>query len=153
MCTFPERRRLAVVAITTCLALAGSALVHGHSGPSGKWWQSETFQRDLSLAPEQVRRIEEVFQSIRPTLQANKKELDQREQELSRTITEGTASEPDVLRFIDRVEASRSALGRTRALMLYRIYRVLTPEQRSRLQAIHQDNRDRGKGDKRKNQE
>jgi Spy/CpxP family protein refolding chaperone len=150
MRTFPVRRRAAVVVLSACLILAGPGIARaGHPGtPPGKWWQSETFQRDLGLASDQVSRIEEVFQSMKPALMANKKDLDQREQDLSRVIGDGTATEADVLRYIDKVEASRSALGRTRSLMLFRMYRVLTPEQRTTLQRIirEQDDRSNDRG-------
>ena len=139
-------RRGAAALVLSCLVLAGAGQAYaGHPGsPSGKWWQSETFQRDLGLARDQVSRIEEVFQSMKPALVANKKDLDEREQELSHAIGEGTANEADVLRLIDRVEASRSALGRTRALMLFRMYRVLTPEQRTTLQRIIRERDEKG---------
>jgi Spy/CpxP family protein refolding chaperone len=54
-------------------------------------------------------------------------------------IAEGAAEESRVVGLIDRVEASRSALGRTRSLMLFRIHRVLTPSQRSRLKILHEE--------------
>jgi Spy/CpxP family protein refolding chaperone len=103
-----------------------------------KWWQSDEFQRELSLAPEQVDRIEQVFQESLPALQAGKHDLDRLEGELSALITDSATTEAQVLRMIDRVEASRSALGRTRSLMLFRMHRVLTPEQRIRLTALHE---------------
>jgi Spy/CpxP family protein refolding chaperone len=142
---FPARRG-AVALVLSGLVLAGAGQAYGgHPGsPSGKWWQSDTFQRDLGLTGDQVSRIEEVFQSMKPALLANKKDLDDREQELSRAIGEDTANEADVLRLIDRVEASRSALGRTRALMLFRMYRVLTPQQRTTLQRIIRERDEKG---------
>jgi Spy/CpxP family protein refolding chaperone len=142
---FPARCGAAAV-VFSCLLLAGAGQAYaGHPGsPSGKWWQSDTFQRDLGLTGDQVSRIEEVFQSMKPALLANKKDLDDREQELSRAIGEDTANEADVLRLIDRVEASRSALGRTRALMLFRMYRVLTPQQRTTLQRIIRERDEKG---------
>jgi Spy/CpxP family protein refolding chaperone len=91
------------------------------------------------LTVEQVTRIEHTFQESWPSLQESKKELDRLETELSQMIADGTAEESRVLRMIDRVEASRSTLARTRALMLYRIHRVLSPAQRGRLKALHEE--------------
>ena len=127
------RRRSAALAAT--LLLVGAA----EGGQlRWKWWQSGEFQHELSLAPEQVARIEQVFQDSLPTLQAGKRDLDRLEAELSGLIADSAATEAQVLRLIDRVEASRSALGRTRSLMLFRMHRVLTPDQRVKLTALHE---------------
>ena len=91
--------------------------VDGGQGGKFKWWQSERFVQELGLTREQSARIEEVFQNSWPALHAAKADLDRLETELSQMIAEGTASEAKVLQQIDRVEASRSAMGRTRSLI------------------------------------
>jgi len=107
-------------------------------GGKFKWWQSERFVQELGLTREQSARIEEVFQASWPALHAAKGDLDRLETELSQMIAEGTASEAKVLQQIDRVEASRSAMGRTRSLMLYRMHRLLTADQRVKLKALYE---------------
>jgi Spy/CpxP family protein refolding chaperone len=104
-----------------------------------KWWRSEVYQRELALTADQVTRIEHIFGESWPSLQESKHDLDRLERELSQMIAEGAAEESRVVGLIDRVEASRSALGRTRSLMLFRIHRVLTPSQRSRLKILHEE--------------
>jgi Spy/CpxP family protein refolding chaperone len=121
------------LAVAAALALAAAA----DAGPPFKWWQSEEFQRELGLTGDQIARIEQIFQQSLPALKAGKQDLDRLDGELSALIAETDASEPQVLRLIDQVEASRSALGRTRSLMLFRMHRVLTPEQRVKLTALH----------------
>ena len=44
--------------------------------PSFKWWQSEQFQKDLGLTPDQVARIDAIFQATLPELRQRKDELD-----------------------------------------------------------------------------
>jgi Spy/CpxP family protein refolding chaperone len=95
-------------------------------------------QRDLALVPDQVARIEQVFTATWPALHRAKTELDGLEQELSALIASADADEPRVAAQIERVEAARSDLGRTRSMMLYRMYRVLTPGQRVTLTSLHQ---------------
>jgi Spy/CpxP family protein refolding chaperone len=102
-----------------------------------KWWQSDSMKADLSLTSEQVGRLEAVFQELLPQLTAEKQTLDQLEARLSDFIKPGTASETDVLKQADQVEAARSALGKTRTLMIYRMHRILTPEQRVKMKALH----------------
>jgi len=112
--------------------------VDAGQGGKFKWWQSERFVQELGLTREQSARIEEVFQASWPALHAAKGDLDRLETELSQMIAEGTASEAKVLQQIDRVEASRSAMGRTRSLMLYRMHRLLTADQRVKLKALYE---------------
>jgi Spy/CpxP family protein refolding chaperone len=51
--------------------------------------------------------------------------------------------EAEIIRQIDQVEALRSELSKTRSLMLYHIRRVLTPEQRLKLKAMQEKERER----------
>jgi Spy/CpxP family protein refolding chaperone len=103
-----------------------------------KWWQAPQVQRDLGLASDQVTRIDQVFTETWPALHRAKIDLDTLEQELSALIASADADEAQVARQIDRVEAARADLGRTRSMMLYRMYRALTPDQRVTLKALHE---------------
>jgi Spy/CpxP family protein refolding chaperone len=135
-CTRPLPRVL-IVLLAVALAVGGP--VQAGAGQAGKfkWWQSERFVQELGLTHDQSARIDEVFQASWPALHAAKADLDRLETELSQLIAEGTASEARVLQQIDRVEASRSAMGRTRSLMLYRMHRLLTSDQRVKLKALY----------------
>jgi Spy/CpxP family protein refolding chaperone len=129
-------RRFPVLLLALGLLAAGAPVLAGEG--KFKWWQSERFVHELGLTPEQSARIDEVFQASWPALQASKADLDRLEAELSKMIAEGTSNEVKVLQQIDRVEASRSAMGRTRSLMLYRMHRLLTPDQRVKLKVVHE---------------
>jgi len=129
------RRLLPIVALAAAVASAVPA--EAGEGVKFKWWQSERFIQELGLTKDQSARIDEVFQASWPALHAAKSDLDRLEAELSTLIAEGAASEAKVLQQIDRVEASRSAMGRTRSLMLYRMHRLLTADQRVKLKALY----------------
>ena len=43
-----------------------------------------------------------------------------------------------VVKAIDQLEAAQSALSRTRTIMLYRMYRLLSPEQRAKVQDYYE---------------
>ncbi len=105
---------------------------------SFKWWQSDRFQHELGLTADQVSRLDSVFQAALPGLRTNKDALDQLEQELSRTVADGSVDDAQVVQQVDRVEAVRSQLSRARVLMLVRMRRILTPEQRVKLTALHE---------------
>lgn len=102
-----------------------------------KWWQDEQFKTELGLTAHQSESVEATFQSSLPKLRAAKQQLDALEADLSKLIRERTADESVVAAQIDKVEAARAELSKTRTLMLYRIHRILTPEQNTKLQAMH----------------
>ncbi len=105
---------------------------------SHKWWLSDTGKKEFGISDQQSRDLEALFQQMLPTLKADKTELDKQEKVLDQLLSQGGSSETIVAQAIDRVEAARSALSRTRTLMLYRMYRLLTPEQRAKVQAYYE---------------
>lgn len=112
-----------------------------------KWWESERFQKALALTPDQTERLDEIFQSYLPALRAQKRALDKLEDELSRMILEARVGDAEFEAFVVRVEASRSELGKTRTLQLYRMRRVLSAEQYKKVKELHDEwERERRKG-------
>ena len=59
--------------------------------------------------------------------------LNAEERTLSQLVADMNVEEIDVTRQIDRVEAARSELSKTRILMVFRMHRVLTATQRDLL--------------------
>ena len=129
------------------LAAAAPALAQNF-----KWWQTERFQKELALTTEQVTRIEGIYQTTEPMLRAQKQAVDRREEKLSKVIQDPKTDEPALLQAIDRLEAARSEVSRTRNLMLFRIRRVLTDEQNVKIREMHErdrkerDQRNKGRG-------
>jgi Spy/CpxP family protein refolding chaperone len=113
------------------LALAGSV-----NAQSFAWWKSEQFQKEVGLTTEQCARIDTMFQTALPKLRQGKEELDKQEAELSRLI-ETNADEAQVTKQVDRVEAIRASLNKTRTLLLLHERQVLTPDQLVRFKAAH----------------
>lgn len=114
------------------VGLAGAA-----DAQSFAWWKSEQLQKEIGLTTEQCARIETIVQGTLPTLREGKSDLDKQEAELSHLI-EINADEAQVIRQIDRVEAVRSYLNKTRTLMLLRERQVMTPEQRTAFKASYE---------------
>ncbi len=134
--------------VRTVLLLFGASLLSAapllglQDSARFKWWQNEIVQRKLGLAADQTRRIEEIFQGALPDLRRGKQQLDVLEGELSRLV-EKSADDTAVAQQVDRVEAARAVLNKTRTLMLLRIRRVLNPDQRVGLDAFHKGGPDR----------
>jgi Spy/CpxP family protein refolding chaperone len=102
----------------------------------GKWWQSEDYRRELRLTTEQSKKLEEVFQASVPTLKSLKKALDQAESEFERLLERG--DDGSVMDQVERVEAARAELNKSHTMMMLRMKRVLTTEQWTKFNAMHQ---------------
>ena len=140
------RRLLPVV-----LLLALAAPVHGQSFGFA-WWKDAQFQRELGLSADQSGRIDAIFQAAISQLRPEKEELDRQEELLSQQIVAG-ADETLVTRQVDKVEAIRSHMNKMRTMMLLKERQVLSPDQRVKLNKLHEQwERDhkrpeRGRGD------
>lgn len=126
-----------------CLLLVAISLVAAHARASeaqrpSKWWHDPECKAKVGLTERQTAEIDRIFLSVRDELRAEKAELEKQEAALSRLLAESSDNEAIVVRTIDRVEAARSALAKTRTLMLYRMHRLLSPEQRRKLEAYEQ---------------
>lgn len=120
-------------------------------GPPGgmrfKWWQDDRIKAELRLAPEQSARIEEIFQAALTRMKPIVDDLGKREEQLSNLISGNDVTEAEVLRQAEQVESLRAALGKSRTLMLFRMRRVLSAEQRSKLaDMIQAQDRERRQG-------
>ncbi len=100
------------------------------------WWKAPETRAELGISDKQSKEIDEIFQSTYPTLRASKDELDKLDQILAATIKEGVADIATVTRQVSQAEQARAKLATTRTTMLYRMHRLLSPEQRVKLNAM-----------------
>jgi Spy/CpxP family protein refolding chaperone len=114
-------------------------------GPPPRWWKSEAMSRELGLTADQSARIEEIFETTVVDLRQEWEELDRLEEKLSK-LFQNNADETTLARQIDRVETARASANKTRSLMLMRMRKVLTPEQRIRLENLSRRRDNRGQG-------
>lgn len=119
----------------------GALLLAGLTVPalaqtSVTWWNDAKFVKDLGLTPDQSAKIDHTFRKVFPQLRQGSEELDRQEAELSRLIAVN-ADEAQVEKQIDKVEAVRATLNKTRTLMLLHMVRAMTPEQRAKFNPLH----------------
>lgn len=110
----------------------------GRSGRRIKWWLDESSRLELGITDQQSAEIEQIFQATLPRLRAVRKELDELEGKLSQMIKEGVAPVTAITEQVERVENARAEMNKIRTVMLYRIDRVLSADQRTRLKAWHE---------------
>ncbi len=95
-----------------------------------QWWNSDEVQALLKLSDHQVSRLERIYQQTLPKRHESMERLKSEERNLSLLVADMGVEESDITRQIDRVEAARSELSKTRILMVFRMYRVLDEKQR-----------------------
>jgi Spy/CpxP family protein refolding chaperone len=149
----PKATRRVALLVLAALVVAGGLVGAQEQQQRRKWWQDEQFKAELGLTAEQSADVEATFQSSLPKLKLAKQQLDGLEADLSGLIRERTVDESVISAQIDRVEAARAELSKTRTLMLYRIHRILTPDQSDKLQEMHERwQKERGKSPRRPRQ-
>jgi Spy/CpxP family protein refolding chaperone len=100
------------------------------------WWKAEDTRAELGISDKQSKDIDDIFQATLPSLRAAKDELDKLDEALGRLIKEGTADIAGVARQVGQAEQVRANLTTKRTVMLYQMHRLLTPEQRVKLDAM-----------------
>ncbi len=108
-----------------------------------KWWQSDTFVRGLGLTQEQSTKIEGIFQHTVPVLRKQKDALDKAEADFNQMVE--ASDDAQVMAQVGVVEAARSELNKSRTMMLLRMRRVLTPDQRVQFVMLQQQMRNRSR--------
>jgi Spy/CpxP family protein refolding chaperone len=131
----PRFCRMAPAAVLLSLAVV-PAMASSQQGPPRGWWRTEAIVKDLGLTTDQTARLNAIFESTMPELRQDREELERLEAKLSRMIQDDRLDEATLARQIDRVETARANGNKTRSMMLMRMYRVLTAQQRVRFEAL-----------------
>lgn len=100
------------------------------------WWKAPETRAELGISEKQSKDIDDIFQATLPGLRAAKDALDGLDEAVAKLIKEGTADIGVVTRQVGHAEQARADLTTKRTVMLYRMHRLLTPEQRTRLDAM-----------------
>ena len=114
-----------------------------HRGPK-KWWIDPQLRAEIGIPDPLSAAIEDVWQKNAPKLRDGWQLLEKQEELLSQMIRRDDP-ETNVIAQIDKVEATRAELSKARAIMIYRMNKLLTPEQRDKVKAIR--DRDGGRRD------
>jgi Spy/CpxP family protein refolding chaperone len=100
------------------------------------WWKADDTRAELGISDKQSKDIDAIFQATLPSLRAAKDELDKLDDAVGRLIKEGTADIGVVARQVGQAEQARANLTTRRTVMLYQMHRLLTPDQRTKLDAM-----------------
>lgn len=98
-------------------------------GLSGKWWTMPRVVQRLGLTPDQLKKMEDVFQQSRLKLIDLTAALDKEEAVLEPLVEADQPDAPKIRTQIDRIAQARAELEKANANMLLGIRLILTPEQ------------------------
>lgn len=116
--------------------------------PPPKWWIDPQLRQQLGITDGQSKQVDEIWQRMLPDLRKLREQLDKLEGDLSNMIQDG-AVESTVTAQIEQTENTRAQLNKGRTLMLYRMNKLLTPDQRTKVKAMfppRDDHRDGRRG-------
>jgi Spy/CpxP family protein refolding chaperone len=119
---------------TLCFFLAlcrsGSLLWAQVEVPPGKWWKNNPgLTRELNLGPQQVDRIDRIFEDYRERLLDLQHDLRKKALELERMLDAETIDEARVEAQVTAVESARAELATQRMMMSVKIRGQLRPDQ------------------------
>jgi Spy/CpxP family protein refolding chaperone len=100
------------------------------------WWRVAETKSELGITDPQAAEIDQIFQTNLPALREAKDALDKLDAEVAQVIKAATADVGTVNQLVGRAELARAKLTTTRTVMFYRMHRVLSPEQRAKLNAM-----------------
>jgi Spy/CpxP family protein refolding chaperone len=105
-------------------------------GPRFDWWEDATLRAEVGISERQAGKIKTIFEVEMVKLRAMREDLEKQRDLLGQTMKDEKATLAMVTEQVERVGELHASMYRTRELMLYRIYRVLSPEQRKRLDVV-----------------
>lgn len=114
------------------LVLSGASATYGGS-PEAMWWRSPSVQSTISLTADQVARLEAIHRDTLPARRRLRDRLTELQRRLDRVLAEGRYDGEHGRLLIGQVFEAEKQRNIARTLMLLRMYRVLTPDQRVKL--------------------
>ena len=117
-------------------ALLLAATLAGQGAPQTKWWESPEAKARLSLTDDQAGRIEQIYSSTLPERTKYAEDAERLAAELEALLLCSDCSEQAVVELSERAASAQALRSRARILLLYRMYRVLTPVQRRQLDEL-----------------
>ncbi len=118
---------------------------HDHP-PRAKWWVDPKLRAELGVTDQQSAAVEQIWQKSLPALRDAREKLDKLEQALTQMTSADTADEAAVIAQIERVENMRAEANKRRTVMIYRMNKLLTPDQRAKVKAMFERNEPQRRG-------
>jgi Spy/CpxP family protein refolding chaperone len=104
------------------------------------WWQDEAIKKELGLTEQVARDIERIYRDREKQIAHYLTERERAREELNAMMA-ARVVEPDVIALkAERLETLNARIAESRWVMLYKMYRKLTPDQAKKLDEIFRRN-------------
>ncbi len=103
-------------------------------GGQRRWWSNPQLVESLGLTPDQVKKMDDIFQQHRIQLIDLNASLEKEEAILEPLVSAEQPDDAKVLAQIDKVAQARAELEKANSRMLWSVRRVLTQDQWKKLQ-------------------
>ena len=100
-----------------------------------KWWIGAQ-AKELGLTNDQSQKLEGIYQQVFPRIQTGMQDVEAAQRELDRIVAGDKTTEVEVVRQLNLVQAARNEVSRQYVLMMFRMNRELTPDQRAKATAL-----------------
>jgi Spy/CpxP family protein refolding chaperone len=126
----------------------GNGPDQGHQ-PRPHWWTDPQLRQQLAITDAQSKAVEEIWQKTLPDLRKFRDQLMSLDEQVSKMIQDG-GPEASVIALVEQTENTRAQANKARTVMIYRMHRLLTPDQRAKVAAMYpvrpDDHRDGRRG-------
>jgi hypothetical protein len=106
-----------------------------------RWWQSPETRARLGLTDTQSRELATVYEGVLPERTRLAEKVARLNAKLDEALFSSAATEDDIKALADQVASVEAQRRRVRFLMLYRMRRILTADQRAMLRKMYDDGR------------
>jgi Spy/CpxP family protein refolding chaperone len=117
-----------------------------HGADFVPWWKDPAIIKEISLTPDQAAQIDRIYEQRAKQIAPYLDEYDKQRAELDRLFRERTADAKVIELQAAKLMTPRLEIDKTRFVMLYRMFKVLSTDQNNKLQEIWHRNGNRGRG-------
>ena len=133
-------QRLIPLCALLCLSVNSLDGAQSRNG-TREWWKSEEIRQELELSDEAVARLAAIFQTTMPELRSAYRLVRKHQEQFDQLLERVDVTEEEVLHEVDHLETARAEVNKGRAMMLFKMRRVLTLEQRNKLKEYNERRR------------
>ena len=111
-----------------------------HKAPQGrlKWWIDPKLRAQFGIDDQQSALVEQIWSRDAPGIREARTKLEKLEEILEQLTRDDSTDEAKIVVQIDQVEQMRAETNKRRTLMIYRMNKILRPDQRAKVRAYYE---------------
>jgi Spy/CpxP family protein refolding chaperone len=110
-----------------------------HKAPQRpKWWIDQKLRAEFGISDQQSALVEQIWRKSAPPLSEAREKVRKLEEILAQLTRDDSIDEAKIIAQIEQVEQMRAEANRQRTLMIYRMNKILKPDQRAKVRAYYE---------------